>query len=311
MQYVETHKSIVCLLLSLSITLSSVLFGMNDTQDIPSSVSEKLAQAPSKTSQSLSPTAKDQCQKPLLKPESILDKKPSTPWLDEFFVCLLLPKKHGALSSIHLDIPLLTHPLPKDERGKIEEIDRLLLATRHRLNIHEIFIKKEHEWFQEVNKRRQEEAALKGKWVLKSGLAEKQDELIRAVLMWQAKKKELDKWQATEKIEVNQADQERLSLLDPALVHNTAIRDLFQFDATHFPEDAIRTARELDKIDRALGRTQKILAQDDTLAKQQAKEHKAQLSRGLTMQPAASVSSTPQPGSSGRARRMSVIEEKG
>lgn len=310
MQDVETHKSIVCLLLSLSITLSSMLFGMNDTQDIPSSVSEKLAQAPSKTSQPLSPTAKDQCQKPLLKPESILDKKPSTPWLDEFFVCLLLPKKHGALSSIHLDIPLLTHPLPKDERGKIEEIDRLLLATRHRLNIHEIFIKKEHEWFQEVNKRRREEAALKSKW-LKSGLVEKQDELIRAVLMWQTNKKELDAWQATQKIEVNQADQERLALLDPALVQHPAIRQLFQFDATHFPEDAIRTARELDKIDRALGRTQKILAQDDALAKQQAKAHKAQLAGGLTMQPAASVPSTPQPGSSGRARRMSVIEEKG
>lgn len=310
MQYLETRKPMLSLLLSLGITVSRVLFGMNDTQDIPPSLSEKLAQARSKTSQPLSPTAHDQREKQLLKHESTLDQKPSALWLDEFFACLLLPKKKGAVSSTHLDVPLLTHPLPKDERGKIEEIDRLLLATRHRLAIHEIFIKKEHEWFQEVNKKRQEEAALKGKW-LKSGLVEKQDELIRAVLMWQAKKKELDKWQATEKIEVNQADQERLALLDPVLVQHPAIRQLFQFDATRFPEDAIRTARELDKIDRALGRTQKILAQDDALAKQQAKAHKTQPTHDLIMQQASSALSTSQAKSSGRARRMSVIEEKG
>lgn len=311
MQYVETRKPILSLLLSLCVAWSGALFGMNDTQDVPPSLSEKLAQTPSKTNQQLSPTARDQREKPLLKPESTLDQKPSTLWLDEFFACLLLPKNHGAVSSNHLDVPLLTHPLPKDERGKIEEIDKVLLVARHRLQIHTLFIEQEQAWYQEVHKRRQEEAALKSKWCLKSSLDEKKDAVICAVLMWQAKQKELEKWQSTEKIEVNQADQERLSLLDPALVRHAAIRQLFQFDATRFPESAIATNRELDKIDTALNRTQKILAQDDALAKQQIKAHKAQSTRGLTMQQTGSVSSTSQPKSSGRARRLSVVEEKG
>lgn len=87
------------------------------------------------------------------------------------------------------------------------------------------------------------------------------------------KKSQTSRWHM-EKAEVNKLDQERLALLDATLSRHPVIRELFQFDAGHFPLNAESNAQQLVMLDGAATRVIRLLTEDDELKRSQVPAYK-------------------------------------